>query len=93
MENAFAAAWLAAREKAQTLGIRLRPMAPADALKQAHRSLSGNRLSDGFNSLADIGRLDLSLEALVVNRRFTALFSDEEANNALARLLDAGYRF
>ena len=40
------------------------------------------------------GRLDLSLEALVVDKRFTALFTDEEANEALNRLLDAGfYRF
>ena len=43
--------------------------------------------------LADKGRLDLSLEALAVSKQFTALFSDEEANNALNRLLDAGYRF
>ena len=34
---------------------------------------------------------DLSLEALAVDKRFGALFSDEEANNALTRLLDAGY--
>jgi hypothetical protein len=36
---------------------------------------------------------ELSLEALVVDKRFTALFTDEEANNALMRLLDAGYKF
>ena len=39
------------------------------------------------------GHLELSMEALVVDKRFTQLFSDEEANNALMRLLDAGYRF
>ena len=52
-----------------------------------------NRESDGFQVLADKKRLDLSLEALAVDGRFTALFSDEEANNALTRLLSAGYRF
>jgi hypothetical protein len=33
------------------------------------------------------------LEALAVDKRFTTLFSDDEANNALSRLLAAGYRF
>ena len=49
--------------------------------------------SDGFNALQGKGRLDLSLEALVVDKRFTTLFTDEEANEALMRLLEAGYRF
>lgn len=93
MEEKFIAAWAANREKAATLGIRMRPVEAADAMKNAHRSLMGNRISDGFNQLADKRRLDLSLEALVVDKRFTGLFSDEEANNALMRLLDAGYRF
>jgi hypothetical protein len=30
---------------------------------------------------------------LAVDKRFTTLFSDDEANNALSRLLAAGYRF
>ena len=93
VEELFTAAWLAKREQAQSLGVRLRPMAAEEAVKQAHRALSGSRTSDGFTALADKGRLDLSLEALVVDKRFTVLFSDEEANNALTRLLDAGYRF
>lgn len=93
MEQQFVAAWLANREKAAKLGVRLRPMEEADAMKLAHRCLSGHRQSDGFQILADKGRLDLTLEALAVGKRFTALFSDEEANNALTRLLDAGYRF
>lgn len=93
MEEKFIAAWAANREKAAKLGIRMRPVEANDAMKNAHRSLTGNRISDGFNQLADKRRLDLSLEALVTDKRFTGLFSDEEANNALMRLLDAGYRF
>lgn len=93
MEEKFIAAWAANREKAQNLGIRMRPVAPEEAMKTAHRALSGNRTSDGFAALADKGQLKLSLEALVVDKRFTALFSDEEANTALMRLLEAGYRF
>ena len=93
MEEKFAAALSAAREKAGALDVRIRPVEPAEALKNAKRILSGRRLSDGFNQLQAKGRLDLSLEALVIDKRFTGLFTDEEANEALTRLLEAGYRF
>ena len=93
MEQKFIAAWAAARAKAEALDVRMRPVAPEDALKNAHRILSGSRLSDGFNALQGKGRLDLSLEALVIDKRFTDLFTDEEANEALTRLLEAGYSF
>lgn len=91
MEEKFIESWMAAREKAQRMGVRLRPMEAADAMKQAHRCLQGHRESDGFQILADKRHLELSLEALAVDKRFGALFSDEEANNALMRLLSAGF--
>ena len=93
MEQKFIAAWANAREQAQKQGVRMRPVADSDAMKTAHRFLSSSRTSDGFDQLADKGLLKLSLEALVVDKRFTALFSDDEANEALSRLLAAGYRF
>ena len=74
---------------AATFGVRIRPI----TMESAHRCLSGQRLSDGFSQLAELGRLDLSLEAIAVKKEFTSLFSDDEANEALARLLEAGYRF
>ena len=87
MEQKFIEAWERNRAEAEKLGARMRPL----DLKSAQRVLSGNRTSDGFNILAQKGRLDLSLEALAVDKRFTTLFTDEEANTALMRLLDAGY--
>ena len=90
MEEKFLAALESARQKADGLGVRIRPVTDMTA---AHRVLSGHRESDGFYKLADLGRLDLSLEALAVKKQFTGLFTDEEANNALTRLLDAGYTF
>ena len=93
MEQKFIAAWGAAREKAAAYGVKMRPVADADALKTAKRTLSGNRLSDGFNGLLACGHLELSLEALAIDKRFTGLFTDEEANEALMRLLEVGYRF
>ena len=91
MEEKFIAVWAANREKAESLGVRMRPIPAGEAMKTAHRALSGSPLSDGFNALREKHRLDLSLEALAVDKRFTTLFSDEEANEALTRLLEAGY--
>ena len=89
MEEKFIAAFESNRAAADRMGIRMRSV----DLKGAKRILSGTRLSDGFNELAARGQLKLSLEALVIDKRFTALFTDEEANEALSRLLEAGYRF
>ena len=89
MEEKFIAAWEASRAAANLMGIRMRPL----DLKNAKRVLSGSRLSDGFNDLASKGQLKLSLEALAIDKRFTSLFTDEEANEALTRLLEAGYKF
>ena len=90
MEEKFLLALETARIQAEKLGVRIRPVKDMVA---AHRCLSGHRESDGFWSLANQKRLDLSLEALAVSKQFTSLFSDEEANAALMRLMDAGYRF
>ena len=89
MEEKFVAAWEENRAKAEKLGIRMRPL----DVNGAKRILSGTRLSDGFSLLTQKGALKLSLEALAVDKRFTSLFTDEEANEALQRLLEADYRF
>lgn len=93
MEQKFTDAWVKNRAAAESIGVRMRPVATEEAMKAAHRCLSGRRLSDGFNDLREKGRLELSLEALAIDKRFTQLFTDEEANEALQRLLEAGYRF
>ena len=89
MEEKFIAAFESNRAAANLMGVRMRPL----DVKQAQRILSGTRLSDGFNDLKAKGQLKLSLEALVIDKRFTALFTDDEANEALSRLLEAGYHF
>ena len=93
MEEKFIAAWASARETAASLGVKTRPVAAGEAMKAAHRCLSGRRLSDGFDALTEKGHLELTLETLAIDKRYTGLFSDEEANEALTRLLEAGYRF
>ena len=93
MEQKFIAVYQENREKALALGARIRPAEDSAVMKLAHRTLSGHRESDGISVLAEKGHLELSLEAMAIDKRFTALFTDEEANEALNRLLDAGYRF
>ena len=90
MEEKFLEALAAARLRAEALGVRIRPIKD---MAGVHRCLSGHRESDGFWLLADKKQLGLSLEALAVKKQFTALFTDEEANNALMRLMDGGYTF
>lgn len=90
MEEKFLAAAAAAREAAAALNVRIRPI---ETMEQVHRCLSGHRESDGFQLLAQKGKLELSLEALAVKKQFHSLFSDDEVNNALDRLLFAGYLF
>ena len=88
MEEKFLQALESARLEAEKLGVRIRPV---KTMADAQRCLDGHRESDGFHQLAQKGRLDLSLEALSTKKQFTALFTDDQANNALTRLLDAGY--
>lgn len=93
MEQKFIQAWRIARQEAAGLGARMRPVDDSKAVEIARRCLSGNRDSEGFAQLQKAGRLDLSLEALAIQKAYTALFTDEQVNNALMRLLDAGYHF
>ena len=43
MEEKFIAVWAANREKAESLGVRMRPIPAGEAMKTAHRALSGSR--------------------------------------------------
>ena len=57
----------------------------------AKRYIGKNRASEGFDALARVNRLDLSLEALAVSAKFNALFTDEEVNACFALLFGADY--
>jgi hypothetical protein len=49
------------------------------------------QVSDGFTTLWEHGRLDLSVEAHVLRPEFVGLFSAEERAIAAKRLSDYGY--
>lgn len=61
------------------------------ALEAARRLLRAPAVSDGFVTLWERGRLDLTVETLVVDGRFSSLFTDEERAVARKRLDDFGY--
>ncbi len=88
MEERFLAELEENRLKAQELGVRIRPITD---MRQVHAITAGNRVSSGFDELLELGRLDLSMEVLCVDKRYASLFSDDEANAVLMRLLCAGY--
>ena len=97
LEQRFAKQWLDNCREMESMGIPMTRTAARirekGALASARQCLSGSRLSDGFDQLEALSHLELSLEALAVTPAYTALFTDQEANEALARLCAAGYGF
>lgn len=57
----------------------------------AHKLLASPAISDGFAELWERGRLDLTVEALVAEPKFSELFSENEISVAQRRLERFGY--
>ena len=60
------------------------------ALGAARKLLATRTVSDGFVALWERERLDLTVEALVLNTQFTSLFTDDERTTARRRLEAVG---
>ena len=59
-------------------------------LSAARKLLATTRPSEGFTALWERGRLDLTVEATVLDPRFASLFSDDELDAARERLKQYG---
>ena len=59
-------------------------------LGTAQRLLSASQISYGFASLWEIGRLDLTVEYLVLEPRWSTLLTTQELDTARERLLAHG---
>lgn len=70
----------------------LQMVAEHGGLEAAHRLLAGERFQEGLDALALRGRLDISMEKLVLDPRFSSLFSEAELETARRRLLAYGYQ-
>jgi hypothetical protein len=60
-------------------------------LETAHRLLSDPNLQTGFVELWQCGRLDLTVEFLVLQPKWRDLFTDAECQNARQRLIAHGF--
>lgn len=60
-------------------------------VRAAKELLRRNGASDGFTRLQTCGRLDLTLEATVADRKYAELFTDDEVNACFALLCEYGF--
>ena len=60
-------------------------------LEAAKRLLHSKDLSCGFERLWELGRLDISMEKVVMDPKWRSLFTDEELSIARRRLEDCRY--
>ena len=60
-------------------------------LEAAHRLLAGPETQSGLFKLWELGLLDSSVEALVIQERFRPLFSEKEIARAHQRLEELDY--
>ena len=86
-EVRFAQAWAACWSEMDRLGI------PTSRMRQQTEQLGACAAAHRFDQLARLERWELSLEALALKPQWGPLFSDEEANEAIHRLLEAGCHF
>ena len=60
-------------------------------LGTAKHLLAKNEVSEGFTKLWEFGRLDLTVECVVLRPKFRGLFTDDEIELARKRLRDYGF--
>ena len=95
LEAEFHRAMLNIYDDAAELGYRptyfLRMVREHGGVEAARRLLRTHEVQDGLTTLWELGRLDISMEALVVQERWQPLFSDAERQAARDRLKEYGY--
>lgn len=57
----------------------------------AKELIKKRKLSDAFLALEAKNRLDLTMEAAVIDKKFTQLFTDDEVNYCFEVLCESGY--
>jgi len=80
----------AKREAGYNAAYFLRMLADNGGLETARTLLHNTGTSEGFTTLWKRGRLDLTVEALVLQEEFAPLFTDEELDTARHRLTEFG---
>ena len=81
-----------AREIGYTPSIFLRMLHDNGAVETARQLINASQPSDGYTRLWELGRLDLSVEAVVhENEEWHGLFVEDELRRCKKRLADYGY--
>ena len=95
LEGEFHRAMLSIYDAAAKLGYRptrfLQMVDEHGGVAAARRLLGGPVAQSGLTTLWELGRLDISMEALVVQERWQPIFSDAERQAARDRLSAYGY--
>ena len=60
-------------------------------VRTAQEIIRKGRTSDSFSKLVEAGRIDLTMEAVIVNPKYSELFTDEEVNACYELLCENGY--
>jgi hypothetical protein len=89
MKNVYV---LAKTEAGYDARLFLNMLSNLGGLGTAKRLLATTDVSSGFTVLYERGRLDLTVEALVVKPEFASLFTDDEIEIARQRLTQLGYK-
>jgi hypothetical protein len=69
----------------------LRMVSDHGGVEAAKRLVNSPEPSDGFTRLWEMHRLDLTVEALILEPKWKPLFSDEERRRSRDRLLEYGW--
>ena len=60
-------------------------------VRTAQEIFRKGRTSDCFNKLAEVGHLELTMEATIVKGEYAELFTDEQVNYCYELLCEKGY--
>lgn len=84
----------AKKEAGYNATIFLRMLIDNCGIQTARTLVNATKPSDGYTALYEKGRLDLTVEAMVLeNQIWHELFTPDELKRAKTRLLQYGYRF
>jgi hypothetical protein len=95
LEKALYDALIAATKECQKLGYNptlfVQMIHDSGALGACQRLLATSNVSEGFTRLWVLKRLDLTVENIVFQPRFSELFTEEERATARRRLAEYGF--
>lgn len=95
-ERAFGKAMIGiyheARREGYTPHYFLRMLSDLGPVETARRLINSAAPSEGFTRLYEMGRLDLTVEALLLRPQWRDLFTTDERRRSRSRLVDYGWQ-